>query len=64
MKELKISVNALQEDLIQFYEIDIDNCRMSNLDWIREMSLLICTKHYKYQMLSEIEQYKTIRKNL
>jgi hypothetical protein len=67
-KKLKETINIeyadIQEDLIQFYEIDIDNCRMSNLDWIREMALLICTNHYKYQVLSEIEQYKTIRKNL
>ncbi len=61
---INIEYADIQEDLIQFYELDVDNCRMSNLDWIREMALLICTNHYKYQVLSEIEQYKAIRKNL
>ena len=61
---INIEYFDIREDLIQFYELDVDNCRMSNLDWIREMALLICTNHYKYQILSEVEQYKAIRKNL
>ena len=61
---INIEYADIREDLIQFYELDVDNCRMSNLDWIREIALLICTNHYKYQVLSEVEQYKAIRKNL
>ena len=61
---INIEYADIKEDLIQFYELDVDNCRMNNLDWIREIALLICTNHYKYQVLSEVEQYKAIRKNL
>ena len=60
----EIEYDDIHEDLIQLYEVDLDNCRMSNKDWISEIALLICTSHYKYQILSEIEQYKSIRKEL
>lgn len=55
---------SIMEDLVQFYEVDIDNCKMSKLDFIKEMSLLICTNNHKYKLLSEIEKYKEIRENL
>ena len=49
-----IEYSALREDLISFYEIDIDNCKMTNIDWVTEMALLMSTDHYKHQILSEI----------
>ena len=57
-----IEYSALREDLISFYEIDIDNCKMTNIDWVTEMALLMSTDHYKHQILSEIKEYKKIRK--
>lgn len=37
----------LQRDLISFYEIDIDNCKMTDIDWVTEIAKLISDHKYK-----------------
>lgn len=55
--------NILQ-DLNYYYEIDLDNCLMTNKDWINELTLLITNQSYKYEILKEIKEYKRIRKEI
>ena len=68
-KELQGSIcnkdfTQVRDDLQYFYEIDLDNCKMSNVDWIREIALLIVTQNYKAEILQEVEDYKKQRKEL
>ena len=68
-KELQGSIcnkdfTQVRDDLQYFYEIDLDNCKMTNVDWIREIALLIVTQNYKAEILQEVEDYKKQRKEL
>ena len=68
-KELQGSIcnkdfTQVRDDLQYFYEIDLDNCKMTNVDWIREIALLIVTQNYKVEILQEVEDYKKQRKEL
>ena len=68
-KELQGSIcnkdfTQVRDDLQYFYEIDLDNCKMTNVDWIREIALLIVTQNYKAEILQEIEDYKKQRQEL
>ena len=60
----KIDFYDLKEQLIQFYEIDIDNCNMTNIDWVTLITKLMITNDYKYTVLSELKQYKITREEL
>ena len=60
----KINFADLKEQLIQFYEIDIDNCNMTNIDWVTLITKLMITNDYKYTILSELKQYKITRDEL
>ena len=60
----KIDFYDLKEQLIQFYEIDIDNCNMTNIDWVTLITELMITNDYKYTILSELKQYKITRDEL
>ncbi len=60
----KIDFYDLKEQLIQFYEIDIDNCNMTNIDWVTLITKLMITNDYKYTILSELKQYKITRDEL
>lgn len=51
----------LLEDLHYYYEIDLDNCAMTNKDWINELALLMTNPSYKDEILKEIEEYKQDR---
>jgi len=68
-KELQGSIcnkdfTQVRDDLQYFYEIDLDNCKMTNVDWIREIALLIVTQNYKAEILQEVEDNKKQRKEL
>ena len=52
------------EDLHYYYEIDLDNCAMTNKDWINKVALLMTNPEYKNEILKEIEEYKQVRKEL
>lgn len=53
---------SILQDLQQYYEIDLDNCLMTNKDWINELTLLITNPSYKDEILKEIKEYKELRK--
>ena len=52
----------LKEDLEYYYEIDLDNCNMKNIDWIKEIALLMTKKDYDKEILSELNLYINTRK--
>ncbi len=54
----------LLEDLHYYYEIDLDNCNMTNKDWINELTLLMTNPEYKNEIFKEIKEYKKDRNNL
>jgi len=51
----------LVDDLQYYYELDLDNCLMTNKDWIKTIALLMTNKDYKTKILKEIADYKLIR---
>ena len=54
--------NITLEDIIQYYEIDIDNCLMTRLDLIEEMYLISTNKDYRENFIKEIKEYQLDRK--
>tara|TARA_A100000171_G_C1998079_1_gene80522 strand:+ start:155 stop:340 length:186 start_codon:yes stop_codon:yes gene_type:complete len=54
----------VRDDLEYYFELDLDNCGMTHKDWINEITLLIITNDYKYELLSQLSEYKRIRREL
>jgi len=54
----------LREELEQYFEVDIDNCEMTNKSWINEIVLLMTTKDYKNELLNEVKFYQKTREQL
>ena len=54
----------IKEGLTQYFEVDIDNCKMDNESWINEIVLLITTKDYKNELLNEVKLYQQTREQL
>ena len=52
----------LIEDLKFYYEVDLNNCKMSNEDWIIELANALTDKNYLKQLMEEIKEYKEQRK--
>ena len=49
------------EEVIQYYEIDLDNCLMTNLDLIEEVYLISTNKDYRNNFINEVRQYQLDR---
>jgi len=47
----------LIERLRHYYEIDLDNCKMTNEDWIIELAKAMTNKNYKQNFIEEHEEY-------
>jgi|8_EtaG_2_1085327.scaffolds.fasta_scaffold28455_6 hypothetical protein len=47
----------LIEKLIHYYEVDIDNCKMSHEMWIEELAKAMSDKNYKDNFLKEHKDY-------
>jgi len=54
----------IRDDLEYYFEIDLNNCEMTHKSWINEITLLITSDEYKYELLNEIKEYKRIRQEL
>ena len=46
----------LREDLIRLYEIDSDNCVMTDIDWVTEIALLMTDDSQKDYILTDINK--------
>lgn len=57
----KITLDELKEKLIQYYEVDLNNCEMSNEMWIDELTKCMLCDGYKESFLEQYEEYKQLR---
>jgi len=64
VKKKKRDYLELKEDLEYYYEIDLDNCLMTNIDWIEQIALLMTKKDYDKEILSELNLYIKTREEL
>ncbi len=48
----------IKEALIFYYEVDLDNCLMTNIDWIEELSKALTDKDYLKNFEVELSNYK------
>lgn len=55
------AVQSLIADLEYYYEQDINNCTMTNADWIRELAKAMTLDNYKQDFLNELKQYRDAR---
>jgi hypothetical protein len=49
------------EQVIQYYEVDIDNCLMTKSDLIEEIYLISTNKDYRDNFINEVRQYQLDR---
>ena len=54
-------MEELIERLRYYYEIDLDNCEMTQEDWITELAKAMYYDHYKEKFIEQHEEYKKIR---
>ena len=52
-----MGIRKLKQDLIHFYEVDIDNCVMTHEMWIKELAKAITYVDYKERFYKEYESY-------
>lgn len=61
----KLQLLSLKEMLSYYYEIDIDNCTMTNEMWIAELTkALVRPKEYLSYFIDEFDQYNNERKEV
>ncbi len=53
--------NITLENIIQYYEVDLDNSLMTNLDLIEEIYLISTNKDYRGNFINEVRQYQLDR---
>ena len=58
----KITLDELKEKLIYYYEVDINNCEMTDKDWIEELARCMLYDDYKETFFRCYEEYVQERK--
>ena len=58
----KITLDELKEKLIYYYEVDINNCEMTDKDWIEELARCMLYDDYKETFFRSYEEYVQERK--
>ena len=51
----------LTADLMRYYEVDINNCTMTNEQWIAEVVEALTDKDYLNNFNTELELYNNLR---
>ena len=51
----------LVADLRRYYETDLDNCCMTNDDWIRELAFAILDPNYDVDFYKRFNAYEELR---
>ena len=51
----------LKQKLINYYEVDLDNCEMSHEMWIDELVKCMLTDGYKESFLEQYDEYQKLR---
>lgn len=54
-------MNTLKQKLRLYYEIDIDNCTMTNDDWIAELANAMVDPEYHQKFMREYNEYREDR---
>tara|TARA_R110000796_G_scaffold207775_1_gene324091 strand:- start:8 stop:184 length:177 start_codon:yes stop_codon:yes gene_type:complete len=49
--------NKLTSDLMRYYEVDINNCRMSHKQWIKQIVKALTDKEYLNKFNTELNLY-------
>ena len=47
----------IRQALLAYYEVDIDNCNMRQIDWIEQLSNCMLDTEYKNKFRKEYEDY-------
>ena len=55
------SLESLIADLEYYYEEDINNCTMTNKDWIEELAKAMTYQNYKQDFQEELKEYQESR---
>ena len=56
--------NQLIEQLKYYYEIDLNNCNMTNQEWIKELAKCMADPDsYRIQFFNELIEYKQERES-
>ena len=58
----KITLDELKEKLIYYYEVDINNCEMTDKDWIEELARCMLYDDYKETFFRAYKEYVQERK--
>ena len=56
------SEEDLADDLAFYYELDLDNCNMTNKDWVGLLASVMTSQESRNELLREIKDYKDERK--
>lgn len=56
-----MSEKEVVDELMHYYEVDIDNCLMSHTDWIKELAKAITDKNYLDKLKEELNIYNEER---
>ena len=49
--------NEILEIIIYLYDIDIDNCLLSNMDWAIELSKALTDENYLKELIKKHKEY-------
>ena len=59
-----MKVKELLEELKRYYEIDRNNCNMTNEDWIQELAKCMANPDtYRIQFIQELIEYNKLMNN-
>lgn len=48
-------------DLAYYYEVDVENCQMTHMDWIEEVADALTDPEYLSKLTKELKEYKEQR---
>ena len=48
-------------DLKYYYEVDVENCQMTHMDWIEEVANALTDPEYLSKLEKELKEYKKQR---
>ena len=53
--------NKIIADLAYYYELDVENCQMTHMDWIEEVADALTDPEYLSKLTKELKEYKEQR---
>jgi|DEB0MinimDraft_6_1074348.scaffolds.fasta_scaffold15109_4 uncharacterized protein YsxB (DUF464 family) len=57
-----METKELIETLTHFYEVDIDNCKMTNETWIEQLAEALTNPEYLNELMQDYNEYLNDRK--